>query len=178
MPPFPLHHSLHGNRFLQCNCASRGFTYIGLLIFVAIVGLISAATVQIGSVMERREAEEQLLDIGKEFSDALTRYANATPPGQPRFPMSLQDLLKDPRYPDMRRYLRKVYADPLTGKEEWGTISPSGMPGIAGIYSLSDGKPIKIGNFEAPFQQFADKESYKEWQFMAASQTAIAPLQQ
>lgn len=150
---------------VHSNTPSGGFTYIGVLILLAIIGIASAATIQVGSILQRRSAEEELLAIGAEFRDALSSYANAAPPGQPRLPPSLQDLLKDPRYPNVRRHLRKLYTDPLTGKDEWGTVLAPDGKGIIGVYSLSTATPIKIGNFEPAFQQFAGKTAYREWQF-------------
>lgn len=145
-----------------------GFTYLGLLILVAIIGIASAATLQTGAVLQRRAAEEELLEIGAEFRAALISYANATPAGQPRAPHSLQDMLKDPRYPNARRHLRKLYTDPITGKEGWGTVQAPDGTGIVAVYSLSEAVPIKIGNFDVAFQSFTGKTSYRDWQFMAA----------
>lgn len=142
-----------------------GFTYVGLLILLAIIGATSAATLQAGSLLQRRTAEEELLRVGAEFRNALSSYAMATPVGQKRLPTSLQDLLKDPRYPTTRRHLRKIHTDPITGKEEWGLVlSPDGT-GILAVHSLSEAKPIKIGNFDPGFQGFEMKESYRDWQF-------------
>jgi type II secretory pathway pseudopilin PulG len=152
---------------------SGGFTYLGLLILVATIGLASAATLQLGSILQRRAAEEELLEIGTEFRDAFISYANATPPGKPPAPRSLQELLKDPRYPNPRRHLRKLYADPITGKEGWGTIEAVDGTGIVGIHSLSDAKPIKVENFEGSFQSFAGKTSYRDWVFMIAPQPTL-----
>ncbi len=165
--PYP---SAHRHR-----CAG-GFTYLGVLILIAIIGIASAATLQVGSILQRRAAEEELLDIGAAFCDALHSYANATPIGQQRTPNSLQDLLKDPRYPNVRRHLRKVFADPITGDEEWGTLAAPDGKGIVGVYSLSDAKPIKIGNFDVRFQHFEGKTSYREWTFTIMPQ-AVWPTQ-
>ena len=154
---------------------SRGFTYLSLIILVAIIGIVSATALQAGSVLQRREAEEELLSIGAEFRNALISYANATPMGQKQTPASLQDLLKDPRYPNPRRHLRKLYADPITGKEEWGLVQWQGEGGgIIGVYSLSQDKPIKVGNFEPEFQDFTGKESYSEWKFLGVPQVSRA----
>ena len=153
-----------------------GFTYLGLIILIAIIGIASAASLQMGSILERRAAEEALLDIGAEFRNALISYSAATPVGQATLPQSLQDLLKDDRYPSPRRHLRKLYADPMTGMEEWGAIttpSPGGA-GIVGVYSLSQSIPIKVGNFDVPFQDFQGKTSYRDWVFMAAPQPDLA----
>lgn len=154
---------------------SGGFTYVGVLILIAIIGIASAATVQVGSVVQRREAEQELLEIGIEFQNALISYANATPPGQLRTPKTLQDLVKDPRNPKPVRHLRKIYADPLTGKAEWGLVQSPDGAGIIGIYSLSDAKPIKIGNFEVMFKDFEGKESYRDWKFIYVVQPAGIP---
>jgi type II secretory pathway pseudopilin PulG len=143
----------------------KGFAYLSLLIMIAVIGVAAAATLQLGSLMQRRAAEEELLAIGTEFRAALISYANATPVGQPSTPPTLQALLKDPRYPNIRRHLRKLYFDPLTGKQEWGTVMSIDGKGIAGIYSLSTARPIKIGNFDAQFLNFADKTSYADWVF-------------
>jgi type II secretory pathway pseudopilin PulG len=142
-----------------------GFTYIGLLILLAIIGITSAASLQVGSVLQRRAAEEELLEIGTEFRNALLSYANATPVGVSRAPQTLQDLVKDPRYPGVRRHLRKLYADPITGKEEWGVVYALDGNGIVGVYSLSQAKPIKIGNFDQAFPGFANRNTYREWVF-------------
>ena len=61
-----------------------GFTYLGLIILVAILGLVGAAGLKMGSLLQRQIAEQELLDIGAQFSDALYSYAAATPPGQPQ----------------------------------------------------------------------------------------------
>ncbi|MGZ3254992.1 MAG: type II secretion system protein [Burkholderiaceae bacterium] len=144
---------------------SSGFTYIGLLIMIAIISLAATATLQVGAVQERRAAEEELLEIGAEYSQALASYATASPPGQKRSPGTLQDLLRDRRFPTPRRHLRKIYADPITGKTEWGLVMAPDGSGIIGIYSLSNAQPIKIANFDTPNENFAKKTSYRFWVF-------------
>lgn len=144
----------------------HGFTYVGVLILVGILSVTAAATVKMGAVAQRRAAEQELLEIGREFRDAFISYANATPVGMPRMPSSLQELIKDPRYPTPRRHLRKIYVDPISGHEDWGTVPAVPGPGIVGVYSLAEGKPIKVGNFDVSFDQFSGKTSYQEWIFV------------
>lgn len=150
-----------------CRQVDLGFTYITLIFFVAVISVVSLTTVQIGTLISRRWVEEELLEVGNEFRAALLSYANATPAGQSRMPSSLQDLLKDPRYPGTRRHLRKIYVDPIRGKAEWGIVNGPGGVGIIGIYSLSDAIPIKIDNFAPPYQEFSGKNSYREWRFLS-----------
>jgi len=80
----------------------------------------------------------------------------------------LEDLLKDPRYPNIRRHLRKIYVDPITGKAEWGVLKSPDDSGIIGVHSLSTAVPIKIGNFEMEFQYLSGKIAYSNWIFGAA----------
>ena len=147
-----------------------GFTYLTLLIAIAIIGLVTVATAQFGAILQQRFAEEELLAIGTEFQTALISYANATPAGLSPYPSSLKDLIKDPRYPAvLRRHLRKIYIDPLTGIAEWGTVSSIDGRGIVGLYSFSNRVPIKVGNFEPRFESFNGKTSYRDWLFTGSN---------
>lgn len=151
---------------------ARGFTYVGMVIAVAIIGLVAASTVKLGSLLERRQAEYALLDIGRAFSDALDSYAAATPAGQRREPARLEDLLRDPRFPGVKRHLRRIDVDPMTGKAEWGLQRTPDKQGILAVYSLSSARPIKIGNFDARFAQFERKARLSDWRFGASGSQA------
>ena len=149
---------------------SGGFTYIGLVVLLAILGLVAAAGMKTGALMQRAAAEEELLEIGAAFSDALRSYAAATPKGQPPQPANLEALLKDPRFPGVRRHLRRIYVDPITGKAAWGLVTSGDKTWITGVYSLSDARPLKVGNFDARFVNFDNKERISDWKFTAAGQ--------
>jgi type II secretory pathway pseudopilin PulG len=158
-----------------------GFTYVGLIVLVAIIGLVGAATLKADALLRRAAAEEELLEIGAAFSAALTSYAEATPRGQPTQPPSLEELLKDPRFPGIRRHLRKIFVDPITGKAEWGIVwlnkggaagfdGNTGGSGVVAVYSLSQSKPLKQANFDARFQSLENREHIAEWKFAATGQ--------
>ena len=147
--------------------AQRGYAYLALLILIAILGVAAAATVQLGGIYQRRMAEEELLFVGGEFQRALLSYAVATPLGQPTQPRTLDDLLRDPRYLNPVRHLRRLYADPVTGKADWVLVrSPDGQL-IAGIHSASSAHPVKLAHFPADFRRFDDKRRYADWVFVA-----------
>lgn len=148
-----------------------GFTYVGLLIFVAVLGVVAAATVSAGALIQRRAAETELLTIGKEFRAAFKSYADASGGAKP-YPPTLNALVKDERTPAPRRHLRKIYFDPLTGKDEWGIVEAPGG-GVMGVYSLSTDKPIKIAEFETEFAGFKGKKKYSDWVF--ANETRLPP---
>ncbi|MCT7313293.1 type II secretion system GspH family protein [Ralstonia sp. CHL-2022] len=144
--------------------AETGFTYLGVLILVAVLGITTTTALTLGALIERRMAEEELLYVGEQYRAALESYSRATPAGSSRYPMTLQDLLRDPRYPDVRRHLRKIYLDPLTSKDDWILVQAPGG-GIIGLHSASQRVPIKIANFPPPLQTFEGKESYSDWVF-------------
>jgi type II secretory pathway pseudopilin PulG len=153
----------------------RGFTYIGLLIFLAILGVASALTVTVGSLLQRRANEAELLFIGAQYAAAFRSFYEATPVGQRQFPARIQDLLRDPRYPGIKRHLRKIYVDPISGSEEWGLVAAPGG-GFVGIYSLSKRAPIKIAGFGAQFALLAGKKSYSEWVFGFVPPGGVVPV--
>ncbi|SFD07346.1 type II secretion system protein [Massilia yuzhufengensis] len=155
-----------------------GFTYLGLIIFVFIVGLVGAATLKAGALLERAQRETELLEIGAQFSAALKSYADATPRGQPPQPLSLQELLRDTRFPTPRRHLRKIFVDPVSGKAEWGIVSAGEGGRILGVHSLSQVPPLKQARFDERFPNFENREHIAQWKFMATGQGAApAPLQ-
>jgi len=142
-----------------------GFTYIGLVIMIAIMGVTLAATGEVWYTAQRREKERELLFVGDQFRQAINRYYEHTPGQGQRYPANLEDLLKDPRYPSTQRYLRKIYRDPVSGSEKWGVIKgPDGE--IYGVHSLSEDEPIKKGNFSIADQNFKGKTKYADWVFM------------
>jgi type II secretory pathway pseudopilin PulG len=152
-----------------------GFTYLGLVILVTVIGLVGAATLKVDSLLHRAQAEEELLETGAAFSEALRTYAEATPKGQLPQPPSLQELLKDPRFPGVRRHLRKIFIDPLTGKAEWGIVwaNPGDRKGVLAVYSLSKAKPLKVANFDARFSGFENKQRISDWKFVATGQALM-----
>jgi type II secretory pathway pseudopilin PulG len=157
---------------------SRGFTYVGLIVLVAIIGLVAASTLKMGALLQRRAVEQDLLDIGAAFTEALNSYADSSGPEQARSPTSLEQLLRDPRFPFPKRHLRQLYADPVTGVAAWGIVRGIDQRSIIAVYSLSNAKPIKLGNFAPGSEQFENKAHLSDWKFTASGGRVIpaAPL--
>lgn len=154
-----------------------GFTYLGLIIFVFIIGLVGAATLKVEALLRRAQLEKELLETGAQFSAALDSYAKATPRGQPRAPLTLEELLRDKRFPNPRRHLRKIFIDPVTGKAEWGLVRAGESGPILGVHSLSQATPLKQANFDARFSGFENRERLAEWKFMAQEMGARVRVQ-
>jgi len=155
--------SLRTHPLRAIHIARRGFTLLGVILLAALLAIAATATLSAGVTLQRRAAEEDLLTIGLEFRNAFKGYYEAAV-STPRYPVKLEDLLRDPRFPNVRRHLRKLYANPLTGKSDWVAI-PAPGGGIMGVYSKAEGTPIKIALFPPEFAAFEDKQSYAEWQF-------------
>ena len=152
-----------------------GFTYIGLMIGLAVLGIAATATLETETLLQRRAAEQELLAIGAEFSAALASYAAATPANQPTAPAALQDLLRDPRQPAPVRHLRRLYRDPITGETTWGTVASPENQRIVGVYSRSAQQPLKIANFEVLVAHFEGSAHYHDWVFGSARPAVPVP---
>jgi type II secretory pathway pseudopilin PulG len=150
----------------------RGFTYVGVLIFVALAGVALAGTGELWSTAAKREKEAQLLFVGDEFRRAIGSYYESSP-GAKQFPERLEDLLEDRRVPVVRRHLRRLYLDPITGTAEWGLVKHGER--IIGVHSVSEDHPLKIANFRSENEVFNGVAAYSGWRFVyepAAAQPA------
>ena len=142
-----------------------GFTYIGLLTVVAISGVALGATGVLWQTEAKREKERELLFIGNQFRRAIEQYHSRTPGTVKAFPRSLEELVHDTRHPIPMRHLRRIYADPMTGRADWQLISGAGG-GIVGVRSRSPAKPLKQRGFRGRDAGFTDREQYAEWAFV------------
>ncbi|HEX6267622.1 MAG TPA: type II secretion system protein, partial [Burkholderiales bacterium] len=136
-------------------------TLLGMLLVIGVMGAGLAAYGQIASHAAQREKEAELIFRGRQYREAIESYYRK----EQTYPSSLGELLSDNRYPSAVRHLRRLYADPITGKAQWGLMQTPDGNGIMGVYSTSEQAPIKTGNFGRANQHFAEAKSYKDWQF-------------
>lgn len=144
---------------------AAGFTYIGLLMMIAISGIGLAALGQAWHTASQRDKEQELLFVGLQFSQAISRYHESTPSPIKQYPPTLAALLDDRRGPKPARHLRKIFIDPMTASRDWGLIKEGN--GITGVYSRSKLKPFKQESFADDLQGFAGAASYQDWRFVA-----------
>jgi hypothetical protein len=64
----------------------------------------------------------------------------------------------------VRRHLRKIYVDPMTGTAEWGVVKTNNA--VVGVYSLSEDEPLKKTGFAQRDADFENKSKYSEWTFL------------
>ncbi len=151
----------------------KGFTYLTALFLVMIMGIMLGMVGQSWKTIMQREREEELLFRGVQYRDAIARYYKPRGLKQQTTPLrDLKDLLQDPRSLTTERYLRRLYPDPITGKE-WSVIADPNK-GISGVFSPSTQMPIKTGGFPDELSDFAGKTSYADWKFIYNTQPATA----
>lgn len=100
----------------------RGFTYLWVLVAIALLGLGLAAVSEVWATSSRRQKLVELEWIGGQFSRAIGSYYQSTLGAVKSYPASLQELIDDRRYLTTRRHLRTIYANPFTGKQDWEPV--------------------------------------------------------
>jgi len=146
-----------------------GFTYLGALFAVVLLGVALAATGEVWHTSSRRDKEQELLYAGSQLRQAIQSYHQKSP-GAPEYPLRLEDLVRDNRYPFVMRHLRRIYPDPMTGSRDWGLVRLDGR--IVGVFSQSPERPLKQAGFAKEYLAFEKQESYGGWVFLA---TEAAP---
>jgi type II secretory pathway pseudopilin PulG len=110
-----------------------GFTYLGVLLAIALIGLGTTAAAEVWSKHASRERLARMDAIGAEYIAAIAAYRDGTPGIVVHsFPPSFAALVRDPRFVTVRRYLRREYPNPFSGKADW-EIVPAPDGGILGI---------------------------------------------
>jgi type II secretory pathway pseudopilin PulG len=139
-----------------------GFTYIGLLVLIAVLGYLLAVAGQVAATTAQREREIQLLFIGHAYRDAIQRYVVQNG----RYPAALADLVEFPSANGKpAHYLRRLYPDPMAQDKDWQLVPALGG-GIMGIASSSKQAPIKHSGFDDADIGFGDADTYSDWIFI------------
>lgn len=139
------------------------------------MGIMLGAIGQTWQTVMKREREAELLFRGSQIKEAITKWNSPRPGKPPAGPLNeLKYLLEDPRTTDKVRYLRRMYTDPVTGKD-WEIIRDS-VRGIVGVRSSSQEEPLKVDGFPDDLKDLAGKKKYSEWEFKfsTAAQTSAS----
>ena len=102
--------------------SAQGFTYLGVLLALALVGIGLLAASEVWVTSAHRQRRAQMEWIGRQFEQAIGSYYESSPGGARTYPRSLDHLLLDPRYPTARRHLRQVYPNPFSGSTDWSLL--------------------------------------------------------
>jgi type II secretory pathway pseudopilin PulG len=130
--------------------------YPMLLLGILVIGVATAAVAEIWSTQIKRDKEAELLFRLQQYRRAIQQYRT----DRNRLPKELSDLLMDRSQLQVRRYLRRLYSDPMTGKPDWQLkqqVDRTGaVSGILDVNSRSADKPLR---------QISGKkaDTYRDW---------------
>lgn len=165
----------------RVRASSAGFTYIAALMIIMVMGIMLGVAGQTWKTRMHRERETELLFRGLEYQRAIRRWHQYDlVEGKPfktteraRRPLNeLENLLKDPESANPKPYLRRLYADPFTGKD-FEVIRGTTIQGIIGVRVTGEDEPFKQGNFDKELILLEQKKKYTEWVFGLPE--AVAP---
>jgi len=148
-----------------------GFTFLAIMFSIVLIGLMVGTAARQLTTVAKREKEVELLFRGRAIRRGIELYYRTSRAGFSQYPRSLEDLIKDPGSPAVRRYLRKLYTDPITGKE-WVLVR-DGSGRIKGVHSASEEAPLKVAKFPEELKSFEGKKKYSEWVFEYNPQQSI-----
>jgi len=143
----------------------KGFTYPAVLALIIIVSVSLMVVQKQWSTIVKREKEKELFFRADQIVNAIESFYLDASKGSQQYPRSFKILLKDNRVPGLKRHLRKIYKDPMTGNGDWGIIY-DGKGGIKGVFSKSKKEPLKKGNFPEVYKSFENKTKYSDWKFV------------
>lgn len=142
----------------------RGFTYLVMLLVLALGAAGASALGTQWRAAAQREREAELLFRGRQIAQALGRYAAATPQGQPRAPERLDELLEDRRGDTPLHHLRRLYADPFTGRADWQLITDASGR-VLGVRSRAP-HPAWRRDLPAEVKVARQPSAVADWHFM------------
>lgn len=146
-----------------------GFGIVWLLAAVALAGLGLATIGPLWANDAQRERERDLARFGDQYAQAIASYYFASPIARREYPRSLEALLEDTRGGGVRRHLRRLHPDPVSGGRPWALVQQADG-GILGVYSQSTEQPLRRDGFEEGALQLPPAQRYQDWKFIAKVQ--------
>lgn len=144
-----------GSTGSRTGSGEAGILYLALLFSIVLIGIATAVAAPVWRTVLQREKEVELLFRLGEFRRGIAAYQAI----HKRFPQKLEDLLEDRTQLATRRYLRRIYPDPVTGKTDWELEYQVDRTGaVSGIKDLHSRSPA-IG-----FKRVQGKgERHRDW---------------
>ena len=106
--------------------------------------------------------ERRLIAAAYEIVTALKAYRDASPGTAKEFPLTLDDLKRDPRMLADKGYLTTLPVDPIAQTQQWGVVRNKNDQ-VIGVHSLSNDSPTLF----AKLFSLRGGEKYSDWKFTA-----------
>ena len=150
----------------QFNGRARGFTFVELIVAIALIALLTGAAIPMVRTAIRREKERELRDRLSEMRDAIDRYKDAADRGafqikldSQGYPPDLETLAKDIDVKGKKyRFLRRIPVDPMTKTTDWGLRSMQDAPD-----STSWGGQSVFDVYSKSTDTALDGSKYQDW---------------
>lgn len=137
----------------------RGFTYIELIVALALLSLLAAAAMPTTQKIVKRQKELELKRALNDVRSAVDRFKRMADAGEIQvddidqlgYPADFDELINGAALKGkpgkVMRFLRRIPKDPMTGEPKWGMRSVQDEPDSASwggenlfdVFSLSDG---------------------------------------
>lgn len=125
---------------MRCNSCRRGrqhpqagFTYLGVLFAVALIGIGLAAISEVWTTNADRQKIAQVNWIGQQYVNAIGSYYYANTGSVHFYPASVDDMLEDKRYLGIKRHLRSRYEQPIGAVTPLVSVILGAAGGINGV---------------------------------------------
>lgn len=155
--------------------AQKGFSYIGVMVTLVIAAIGMQGAAMMWQQQTQRDNEASLLETGEAYRLAIGRYYESTPQPVKQYPVRLEELLEDKRFPVPKRHLRKLYPDPFSVKQGMTLVVKEGR--IVGVHSQSLLEPIRHSGYQESQTGFLQAKHYRDWLFVYEPNT-LADLEQ
>lgn len=150
---------------------AHGFTYVTVLVLVAVLSLGLAVAGPKWSEARQRDREQELLRIGQLYAQAIAAYYEASPGSLKQYPPALESLLIDTRFIGTRRHLRRLYTDPFAAGAPLQVVRGSDGT-VRGVYSSSSQTPFRQAPILAErMEDIPPASQYQGWRFVARPRT-------
>jgi general secretion pathway protein G len=151
--------------------SSSGFSFIELIVAMAIMLILASAAMPLARVSIKRQKEVELHRDLREVRAAIDAYKDAVTSGQiagvsvsatgEGYPPDLDTLVEgvvraNSQTGDKIKFLRRIPIDPMTGKADWGLRASGDDPkavtwggtNVYDIYSKSDDKALNGSKYK------------------------------